>query len=338
MKRLAEYLRRFKRGYTDVLGLDVAGSGIKAVRLRRVNEKLSVVAAEILPVTPLPETLMESTGAMVLPKPLRARYVAMATSEPGSIVKLLTIPAHSDKTTDVHVHELMGMSEAAEYRLSYEQVASSRTEVKVLAVGMPLQGVQSLCDRFPVGTPAPCSIEVSGLAAMTAHAWGPGRQHLDDCLAVVDFGSRMTLVSFFNKGTMVMIRKFDVGATSILKKLQDSLGVDGDVAMGILSDGSFDISQIVHQTMESFLQQLIISWDFVERRENTRIARLYACGGGASISCWAHEIQGVTGQEPVLWSPFDGLVASEELLGRWKGQESRFAAAVGVALGVMEAR
>jgi Tfp pilus assembly PilM family ATPase len=337
MKRAVDYFKRFQRGYTDVLGLDLAGSGVKAVRLRRIGQALSVVAVEILPLSSAQGTSSDSEGPMVLPKSLRARYVALGTSEPGTTVKLLTIPAHSEKSMDTHVQELMGIADNAEYRLSYEQVAVSRAEVKVLAVGMPAQIVQSSCGLFPSGIPAPCSVEISGLAATTAHAWGPGRQHRNDCVAVVDFGARTTLISFFQKGAMVMIRKFDVGASHILKKLQDSLGVDNDVAMGILNDGSFDISQIVHQTMESFLQQLIISWDFVERRENTRISRLYACGGGATIGCWAREIQAATGHAPVLWNPFDGLEpASAGLLDKWKGQESRFTAAIGLALGVME--
>jgi Tfp pilus assembly PilM family ATPase len=308
----------------------MAGSGIKAVRIKRSNESFSVLAADILP-------LPTASNPLVLPRPLRARYVALASSEAGSIVKLLTIPAHSEKTMDVHVQELMGMVDSTDYRLSYEEISVTRAEVKVLAVGMLNPTVASLCGLFPVGVPAPCSIELSGLASMTAYSRGPGQNHREDCVAVVDFGARTTLVAFFHKGAMVMIRKFDVGAANILKRLQENLGVDNDVAMGILNDGSFDISQIVHQAMESFLQQLIISWDFVERREATRIARLYVCGGGAAIGCWAREVQSATGQEPVLWNPFDGLhVAAEGGLAKWKGQEARFAAAIGAALGALE--
>lgn len=332
MKKIADYLKLFQRSYTDVLGLDVAGSGIKAVRIKRSNEAFTVLAADILP---LPTTAVP----LSLPKPLRARYVALASSEPGAVVKLLTIPAHSEKSMDVHVQELMGMVDSTDYRLSYEEMAASRAEVKVLAVGLLTQTVSSLCSLFPVGVPAPCSIELSGLASMTAYERGPGRNHREDCVAVVDFGARTTLVAFYHKGTMAMVRKFDVGAANILKRLQENLGVDSDVAMGILNDGSFDISQIVHHAMESFLQQLIISWDFVERREATRIVRLYACGGGAAIGCWAREVHAATGHEPVLWNPFEGMnVSFEGGAAKWKGQESRFSAAIGAALGAMEAK
>ena len=330
MKRVAQLLKVFHRGYTDVLGLDVAGSGLKAVRLRRVNRVTSVVAVDILP-SSAGAFATDSVQPLQVPKALRARYVALATSAPGAIVKLLTFPAHSEKSTESHVSELMGLGENADFRLAYEGVAETRTEVKILAVAMPIQTVQALSQLFPAGIPAPCSIELAGLASLTAYARGPGKAHKDDCTAVVDFGMTSTLVAFFHRGTMVLVRKFDVGTSTILKRLQESLGVDGEVALGILNDGSFDISQIVHQSMEAFLQQLIISWDFVERRENVHIARLYACGGGTSLRSWAHEMQGTTGQAPVFWNPFEGVSTAGLVLEKWKGQEQRFSAALGVA-------
>lgn len=330
MKRIADLVRAFQHGYTDVLGLDVAGSGLKAVRLRRANNMTAVVAVDVLPALP-GGLAVDAVQPLVVAKPLRARYAALATSAPGAIVKLLTFPAHSEKTMEAHVSELMGLGDSAEFRLAYERVAETRTEVKALAVAMPRSMVESLCRLFPVGTPAPCSVEVAGLASMTAFSRGPGRGHQDDCTAVIDFGMTSTLVAFFHKRTMVLVRKFDVGTGTILKRLQDSLGVDAEVALGILNDGSFDISQIVHQSMESFLQQLIISWDFVERRENVHIARLYACGGGTALRSWAHEMQGATGQEPVFWNPFEGLATTGPVLDKWKGQEQRFAAALGAA-------
>jgi Tfp pilus assembly PilM family ATPase len=337
MKKVADLIKVFQRGYTDVLGLDVAGSGLKAVRLKVINQAITVMAVDIFPPDGSAVEGSIPVGAQQLPKDLRARHVALATSESGAVVKLLTFPAHSDKPAETHVNELMGLGDQTEYRLAYEHVTESRSEIRALAVRMPLSTVTALCQLFPAGSPAPCAIEVSGLASMTAYLKGPGLSHLEDCIAVIDFGANVTLVAFFNRGTMVLIRKFEMGTNTILKKLQDNLGVDGDVALGILNDGSFDITQIVHQAMEAFLQQLIISWDFVERRENCRISRLYACGGGASLGSWAHEVLSTTGQSPTLWNPFEGLaMISDTLLDKWKGQESRFSAAVGSALGMFD--
>ena len=141
------------------------------------------------------------------------------------------------------------------------------------------------------------------------------------------------MVAFFNKGVMVLIRKLDLGVVHILKRMQESLGVNQDVAIGILNDGSFDVSRIVHQAMEPFLQQMVVSWDFVERRENVHIKDLYACGGGVSIRGWVQELESATGQKVSVWNPFETLTLQAGAYPeRFKGQESRFSGAIGAAL------
>jgi Tfp pilus assembly PilM family ATPase len=336
MTKLSELLKVFKRNYSDVLGVDVGASATKVVRIKRLNESPTVVAADILPTISLLSPVPVPSFSSQLPKGMKSRYVALATSGSSSIIKLLTFPPHAEKTTDDHVNELMGLGNSSDYRVGYEPVMETRVETRVLAVALPDATARALCGLFPEGIPAPCSVEISGLASLTAYQKGPGALHREDCVAMIDFGAAVTLVSFFFKGSLVLIRKFDFGANNILKKLQDNLGVDQEVAAGILNDGSFDVSRIVHQAMDHFLQQLVIAWDYVERRENTRIGKLYVTGGGVSLRLWVQEVESSTGQAPVLWNPFEGMVVQTGVFpDRLKGQEGRFSAAVGAALGML---
>lgn len=329
----------WQRDYTDVLGLDIGGSAVKAVRLKLVKKQLTVIAVDILPVVSITGGEGGAVLPISLPKLLKARHVALAVSGGGAQIKLLSFPAHSDKSIDAHILELMGIGDQSQFRIAYEPLVETRVEVRVLAVALPDRLGRMICTMFPIGTPAPCSVEVSGLASMTAFAKGPGTRHKEGCVAVIDFGYNTSMVSFFNKGVMVLVRKLDFGAMNILKKLQDSLGVDQEVAMGILSEGSFDVSRIVHQAMESFLQQLVISWDFVERRENVHIQDFYAVGGGVLLGVWGQEIELATGQKPVLWNPFEGVLLQPGAYPeRLKGQESRFAAALGAASSMLGTR
>ena len=333
MSKAASLNKLWHREYTDVLGLDIGESGIKAVRLKLIKKHISVVAVDILPVITLPEGESGAMPSLVIPKALKARHVALAVSGGGAQIKLLSFPAHSEKSIDTHILELMGLSNRAKYRIAYEPLTETRVEVRVLAVALPDGLGRSICKLFPVATPAPCSLEVSGLASMTAFSKGPGLTHSEGCVAVVDFGYSSAMVAFFNKGVMVLIRKLDLGVVHILKKMQESLGVDQDVAIGILNDGSFDVSRIVHQAMEPFLQQMVVSWDFVERRENVHIKDLYACGGGVSIRGWTQELESATGQKVSVWNPFETLTLHDGAYPeRFKGQESRFSGAIGAAL------
>lgn len=332
MKNIQALLKFFQADRKDVLGLDFGASGTKVVRLKTTEEKTSLLAADILP----PVSAAGGSASITVPRPLQARYAAIATSTPGAVVKLLTLPLHSDKPTDVHVNELMGLGDSTDFRVGYEHVFDSRTERRVLAVALPDASARAFCHLFPTGIPAPCSIEVAGLATMTAFARGPGANHKSDTVAALDFGATTTYVAFFNKGVMSLIRKFDFGSIQILKKLQESLGVEEEVAFGILYDQSFDVSKILRQTMEPFLQQMTISWDFVERRENSAISHFYVCGGLTAMKSWQDEVKETTGHEPATWNPFASLdVQPSAIPSRLIGQESRFAAAIGAAYGVM---
>lgn len=336
MTNFSDLAKIFKRNYSDVLGVDVGASGTKLVRIKRINGSLALVAADVLPAISLSEEAGAPLLSSSLPKGFKASYVALATSSSASVIKLLTFPPSSEKSTDDQVNELMGLDDSSNFRVGYELVTQTRAETRVLAAALPDATARVLCSHFPVGVPAPCAVEVSGVAGLTAFQAGPGAQHKDDCVAVIDCGAAMTLVSFFSKGALVLVRKFDFGTNNILKKLQDNLGVDKEVAAGILNDGSFDVTRVVHQAMEHFLQQLIISWDYVERRENTRVGKLYAGGGGFSLALLSQEVETTTGQKTVVWDPLGALVVQPGAVPeRLKGQECRFAAAVGAALGML---
>lgn len=291
MRKLSDIITVFRRNYSDVLGVDIGATGTKVVRLKQIRGVPTVVAVDILPALVLPDAEDTPVIPLQLPKVLKARYAAVAVSKAGGIVKLLTFPAHAGKSNDEHVHDLMGLGDDSHYRLGYEVILENRAEVRVLASAIPDGDARKVCELFSVGLPAPCSLEISGLASLTTYDHARGSDNTDACSVLVDFGSSVTLVAFYNKKTLVLVRKFDFGASSILKKLQESLGVDQDVALGILNDGSFDVTKVVHQAMEPFVQQLIISLDFVERRENARIDKLYVCGGGVGIQLWVQEME-----------------------------------------------
>ena len=337
MSKLGVSMTIFRRDYSDIVGVDIGSSGTKVVRLKQIRGVPTVMAVDILPVILLPDAENAPVVPLQLPKALKARYAAVAVSRAGGIVKLLTFPAHTGKSNDDHVHELMGLGTEVPYRLGYEPVFENRTEVRVLASALPDVSARNICELFPAGIPAPCSLEISGLASLTSFRHGRVNEDPDDCSVLVDFGAAVTLVALYNKKNLALVRKFDFGTVNILKKLQDSLGVDQEVALGILNDGSFDVTKVVHQAMEPFVQQLIISLDFVERRENVHVGKLCVCGGGVGMQLWAHEMESATGLTLVKLNPFDGLaIHPGVVLDHFKGQEPRFSAAVGAALAMLK--
>ena len=166
---------------------------------------------------------------------------------------------------------------------------------------------------------------------------GPGQNHQDDTVAALDFGSAQSFYSLFHKGSLVLVRKFDFGTNAVIDKVTQSLGVDRTTAEGILADGSFDISQPMSEVMGPFIKQLIISRDFVERRENTSVKNVYICGAADLGSAWNRQLASTMAVDLQAWNPLEGITIAPDAGDPAKlEQVSRFASAAGAAIGVFD--
>ena len=153
----------------------------------------------------------------------------------------------------------------------------------------------------------------------------------------MDFGDTTSSFAIFNNGLLALVRRFDVGTDTILEKIQESLGVDRDTAKGIIADGAFDISQPVSEVLEPLIKQIMVSRDFVERREDCHISKIYVSGGLVISRDSLDEMRASVGVDVDPWSPFDKLhVQPDAVPENLVGQEWRFSAAVGAALGLFE--
>ena len=271
MPGIKQFVDRFNRHRNEVVGIDIGASGIKIVHLKRTGQGIALVAADVI--TPPGET-----QAFELPKTMTPRYAALCFSEKRAVVKLLSLPGQvtEESGMDAQIHEHMGLDDK-EYRIGYKTISEgrARTETKLLSVAMPEESIGPILAHFETGLPVPVSIEVSGIAALTAFLQGAGQAHGKEAVGVIEFGAQATFFALFNRENLALLRKFDFGNDTIIDKIQQSLGVDADTARGIASDGSFDISQAVSEVLDPFFRQVVISRDFIERRDQCNVAKIY---------------------------------------------------------------
>lgn len=318
--------------------MDLGTTGFKAVRMRKSKEGMHVLAADVLPVQ-WPQEDQPETAKLTLPKHLLTNYTALAISGDNAAVRIVSTPGHPDKNpvNVAHLHEQVGLGD--EFRLAYAvcaQALKAKAESKLLVVGLPEQEAAGVLSMVASGPPAPVGLEISGLAAFNAFLKGPGVEHQQGAVGVIESGAKITFMAFFNKGILSLVRKFDFGSETLVAKVQQQMGVDRDTAQGIISDGAFDVSQPVHEVMDPFLRQMLISRDFVERKEECRVAAVYLSGGACLSRWWQEEMRNAAGVEVRLWNPFDGLdVAAGAYPEAWQGRETVFTAAVGACLGAL---
>jgi Tfp pilus assembly PilM family ATPase len=339
---LSSLAGRLRRGPNDVTGIDETPSGVCVVRMRKTEASVAVVAAEILPpvrpvgsnASPPPEI-----GSLLLPQRLRGKHGALAVSGRDAVVKLLRLPATADLRDRDNITSRMGLQNPADYRIGFKALSEGhgKTEAKVLAVALPERDAALLSALLPSGRPVPCCLEVSGLAAMTSFMRGPGSRQTKESWGALYVGPDFSWFALFNQEVLSLIRRFDFGTDAVLDKVQTTLGVDVDTARGIVHDGAFDISHLTTETVAPLVNQIVLSRDFVERRENCHVTSLHVSGALIMTEDILKEIRSATDVQVEVLNPFDGLAVQPGALTDEAAENApRFAAAVGACLGVLE--
>jgi type IV pilus assembly protein PilM len=321
----------------DLVALDIATTGLKVVRMRKAGGAITVTGCAILP--PLATAEDGSRSPVILPKPLLANYAAVAFTAERSVIRVVSLPGHLEAgpQAEAPLRDHIGLDN--KYRISFIPAGPTKTknESRFFAVAIPEEDAAGCLAHVAAGAPAPYSLEVSGVAAASACLMIPVAQQSHDSLCVIDCGARISTMSIFHKGNLILARKLETGGDAVVQKVQKQLGVDAETARSIVTEGSFDVSKSVREVIEPFLRQLTISRDFAERHENCKIAATYVSGGMSLSSYWVQEIQKAIGTDVLAWDPFSGLTLPPGAYpDEWQGQQCRFAAAVGAGLGVLQ--
>lgn len=317
-----------KKHLPSVLGVDFGSSGIRAVRVRISANKMQISHAWS---SPDPDM-----AAFSLHSGLAARAVALATSQSGETAKLLTIPRPKDKLKDVPFAELLGISNPNSFRIALEIQESTAAETHALVAAIPEATAMAALRPFPRGFPSPQSLEVSGLAAINGIVLAQGLSEIESAI-LLDLGAETATVAITLQDRLAFMRQFRIGANTIMRKLGESLGMDAETAREVVGDGIIDAASQVNTVFDPLVRQIGLGRDFVSRRHNIRPSRLIATGGLFQTPFWLQVFQQALGVEAESWNPLKALPSpagalSTELV----AQGSRFAAAAGAAMAVME--
>ncbi len=321
-----------QRRLTNLLGLDFGASGVKAVRVKKIKEGVQLVAADILPATDLHHPERPD-----IPKPLSAYYASLCVSIDDSIVRVFNQPLKEEDSVEEVTRE--NLSVPADHRVAFKVLdrQTGRRESSVLGTAISNDAVQHLLEIFTSGAPALHSLEIAGLSAFSAFWMDGGHSRTNEAICLIEAGARYTYVGFFHKNRLLLVNRFAVGAETISEQVQQDLGVDADMARTVLSGGSVDVSGPVRAALGPFLKQLSIYREFIERQHKTRLTGVHLSGGLASSPDWRGALAELLDLEPEIWNPFDRLIVPDDLdLEPFKGQEGRFAAALGAALSGLE--
>lgn len=317
----------------NLLALDFATTGVKAVRLKKNKDHIVLAAADILP--PCGSDAAERPA---LPKPLAAYYASLCATMDNVILRVFNQTLPEDEDIEKLVRENLSAPEDSRVGGLVISRAKGKRDSSVLGVAVPEKTVQHYLELFSNGAPAPHSLELSGLSAFSAFLFNRGAQTENQTICLIETGARQTYAAFLHRNQLQLVNRFDVGGDALTRQVQAALGVDAEMAGTILSGGSVDVSSPVRQVLNPFTRQLSIYREFVERQNKSSLSAVYISGGLSASPYWQTAVKEVLGFIPQVWNPFEKIEIPPEVFPeRLKGQEPRFAAAVGAALVGMEA-
>jgi Tfp pilus assembly PilM family ATPase len=332
------WVSRLRPRLRDVVGVDLGGSGVKAVRLRCDGAgNVTVVAADLLPAMRPPPDGGTAEQTLRLPKPLQARAGAVCYTSAYSVCKLLTLPGGPEKVAETVFSDLLGLPRQTTFRCCHSVLGGeSRNDVQVLAVAVPESEAVWLAGFFGKGGPALCAAEIAGLAALNAYLHGPGAA-ATGCDLVVDAGAEVTTLALFFKSRPTVIRQFAQGANAVVRQVMSDLRIDEATAHEVLGVGSIDVRSSINAVYDVFLRQLALAIDFTERRAGQRLERVLMSGGMTGNGDWREALRAIAGLAPETWSPWAGMtVAPGAVSERAARPGVCFAAATGAALAILE--
>jgi len=332
--QLASLLQRFRKAPADTLGIEVHGTEMRLVHVKRVGGEPQLIAAAVLP---LPEG-GSRVAKRSLPVKLRSRYAAIATPGEEATLKLLTFVGDVEQQLEKRLLTGLGLADGDEHRISYRiiQEGHGKQESRVLAVALPDLDVLDTLKHFSAA-PAPYSFEISPLATFSALEHALGEQFHTTSFGVLDFGSEDSTLAMFHNGIPTIVRRFKLGSAALAAKVQKDLGVTAETAAQILQDSAFDINDAVADILPPLVKQLLVSRDFVERRENCTISRVLVSGELSQSPAVLAEIARTMEVDAQAWDPFARLVIQPGALPEeYDSSRWIFSSALGAALGAME--
>jgi len=322
------------RKINDVVGIDFGATSTKLVRIRKTAAGYALVEADVMPAF----RMQEPGGGHKLnvPKKLCANYAAACMTGTSDHVRFMFISNKMQDAKSIQSRVSKSLGLGNEHRVGFSLVERGRdaTDHKVLAASMPAAEVQSIRSMFASNKPSLVSVEIAGLAALNSFSHVPEVRDAEGTVCYLEAGAESTMISFFIKGELRLVRKFDYGSVYIQQRIQDVLSVDEEDALGVLFE---DATSLMDQSLDpigSLLQEISISKKFVERNENSSVSRVYASGGLSYSPYWTFMMAEVMGAELHVWNPFvaNGMKTYPKGV---QGVESMFAPAVGAALGLM---
>lgn len=325
-----------KNSLNDVVGVHISSEAIALIRLRSVAGVVTISDAECF----AHDTLVKDKSNSInnyLPVYLKSKYAAVTYESENAIIKLLNFPRVVESRTKQQIASDLGVSDVDKYRMGLLPVTSdNKSESSFIEVALPVEELMMVNDYFSMHIPAASSISIAHLSAINAYADFLKKSAASGVSAVLNIEEDSTVLFVFNDLKLIFLRMFRTGMRSLTEEIADLMGVSKKAICGIICENAFDVSKQVEVTLKPFTHKINLSLDFVERKEETVIEKVYLSGNSEIIVKLIDGFQNFLMPEVKLFDPFTFYSIGEDAFKNFDDKRWCYATAFGAALGLLE--
>lgn len=239
-----------------------------------------------------------------------SQYVSVVYGLPGSFVRLLNFPGQPPRAEILtsQVRQTLGVDDTYEARHHVVRQAGSgekNPEFAVLATALPVAAVDSISASLHQSNLSTVSLVTRGTVAANLAE----RDLPDDGRAVgfLEIGNETSMLLLYVGENLALARQFKVGLDMIVESLMKAFDLDYDTAAKLFNSGSFDFSGNITSSVSTWMHQVSISLDFIERRYGGRVDDLYLFGAGTGTQVLISIFRGAVHRNVKPWAVVEGL-------------------------------
>lgn len=326
----------FGRSGGGTVGLDIGSHSIKAIQLTGSSKALTLSSYAIQELSPGTivdgevvnrEHLIDTVGDVIRQAGIKtsARNIHSAVSGRSVIVRRIPMEKMSEQDArqaiqwEAEQHIPFRIDEVSlDFKIINPEISPGQMEVLLVAAKKEVVDLHRGVLQGAGLKPTTVELEQFSLQRVYQHAYNPPA---DECVTILNIGAEVTNMVVVRNGLPSFNRDLSIGGSRFVEALQRSLGLEYDVALGVLKGNVPEAvsSDEVHNAIGKVIEELSTSIrrSFITYQasgENARIDKMYISGGCALMPGLASILSDQHGLPVEHLQPFRNITIPEDVI------------------------
>jgi len=334
----------------DFFGLDIGSYSIKAVQLRKIQDKYQLVALGSAPSTSKGlaseaesdlTALAENIKKLHQEARVTTKNVISALPEDQVFTRVITLPKLSEEELtsalkwETEQYVPIPLSEVTlAHQVIGETTQDTRQKTEVLLVAAPNRLIDKLLKVLKTAGLNPVSLETE-ILAMSRSLVAPD----SEATLLVDLGARATDIAIVEKGQVVFTRSISTAGEALTRAVAGALGLEAGQAEEYKKAYGVDpgklegkVSQAIEPILEVIVKEMEQAIQFYQQEKEKTVKRIVLTGGTAILPEVITLLAKKLTFETQIGDPFSRVVEDSLLAKMPKNDLPFYAVAVGLAM------